>query len=143
MSRAENLMSGETKVRNLRADLAICEAATPGPWMWEEEQHQTYGTLYHPPEPYEPAYVYITVGDSDPIKIAEMWTPVYSVETDEGEKEKFLPGTQDANARFIAEAREGWPYAIRRALELEEEVQSLRTENAQLLEALSQRGCGL
>lgn len=47
------------------------------------------------------------------------------------------------DARFIAEARKGWPYAIRRALEAEAEVDRLRAENAMLLEALNQRGCGL
>ena len=102
MSQAENLMSGETKVRDLRTDLAICEAATPGPWTFDRVSVKR--------EEYALLLSYLS--------------------------------TQD-DLRFVAEARKGWPYAIRRALELEEEVQRLRTENAQLLEALSQRGCGL
>jgi hypothetical protein len=41
-------------------------------------------------------------------------------------------------ARFIAEAREGWPYAIRRALEAEAEVDRLRNELNILQEQLEQ-----
>lgn len=111
MSRAENLMSGETKVRDLRADLAICEAATPGPWA-------VCGR-------------YVV---RDKYELGNYRQAVFKAE--------HIPKIE-ADMRFAVEAREGWPYAIRRALELEEEVRRLRTENAQLLEALSQRGCGL
>ena len=42
-------------------------------------------------------------------------------------------------ARFIAEAREGWPYAIRRALEAEKEIDRLRNEISILQEQLAQK----
>lgn len=73
----------KNQARDLEADLAICEAATSGPWE------------------------------------------------------------NEANIRFAAEAREGWPYAIRRALAAEEEIDRLRNEISMLYEALNQRGCGL
>ncbi|WP_286892509.1 hypothetical protein [Thermobacillus sp.] len=43
------------------------------------------------------------------------------------------------DARFVAEAREGWPYAIRRALAAEAEVDRLRDEIRMLQEQLEQR----
>ena len=42
--------------------------------------------------------------------------------------------------QFIAEARTGWPYAIRRALEAEAEIDRLRDEIRMLQEQLEQRG---
>jgi len=42
---------------------------------------------------------------------------------------------------FIREALEGWPYAIRRALEAETEIDRLRNELNILQEQLEQRGC--
>lgn len=45
------------------------------------------------------------------------------------------------DARFITEARTGWPETIRYAMKLEEEIDRLREENAMLLEQLNQRGC--
>lgn len=42
---------------------------------------------------------------------------------------------------FAQEARTGWPYAIRRAMEAEAEVDRLRNELEILQEQLEQRGC--
>jgi hypothetical protein len=90
------------QARDLEADLAICEAATPGPWVADKStvkcQHYTLLITY--------------CG---------------------GQKE----------TAFAAEAREGWPYAIRRALAAEAEVDRLRDEIRMLQEQLEQRrrGC--
>lgn len=66
------------QARDLVADLAICEAATLGPWMASELDK---GVLI--------------VRDS---------------------------------AEFIAQAREGWPYAIRRAQQAEREYDRIHNE---------------
>ena len=92
------------KARDLEADLAICEAATPGPWeIWRCGCGHPACNQY-----------FINVTRSD--------------------------GRLDPqDAKFIAEAREGWPYAIRRALEAEAEVDRLRNELNILQEQLEQR----
>lgn len=81
----------ETK-RDLRADLELCEKATPGPWVFVDSSGAIYRTT--------------TVVEED--------------------------------IEFIAEAHEGWPHAIRRAIaaearvaELEAEVERLRRELAE------------
>ena len=99
--------ASKNQARDLEADLAICEAATPGPWLIDEANKGV-----------------MSIGDQEGFEIT---TDIL----------------RDEDAVFIAEAREGWPYAIRRALEAEAEVDRLRAENAMLLEALNQRGCEL
>jgi hypothetical protein len=75
------------KLRNLQADLAICEAATPGPWKVDKSLIEIDGyTLF----------------------ISYCATP--------------------RDLRFAAEAREGWPHAIRRALTAEARVAELERE---------------
>jgi hypothetical protein len=103
------MTTSKNQARDLEADLAICEAATPGPYTIEPCRcgHSACKFVF---------ICKITYSDG-----------------------RLLP----EDARFIAEAREGWPYAIRRALEAEAEIDRLRAENAMLLEALNQRGCGL
>lgn len=49
-------------------------------------------------------------------------------------------GIPEAGNKFIAAAREGWPYAIRYALKLEKEIDRLRNEIDILQEQLEQRG---
>jgi hypothetical protein len=94
-------MSIATQVRDLEADLAICEAATPGPWIFNGNE---------------------IVASND--------------------KRKGIAGAlADEDCRFIAEAREGWSYAIRRALEAEAEADRLRNEIQILQEQLEQRCC--
>ena len=89
------------KARDLEADLAICEAATPGPYRIKPCECGCGRVLLS-----------ITLTDG-----------------------RFLP----EDARFIAEAREGWPYAIRRALAAEAEVDRLRNELSILQEQLTQK----
>ncbi|WOZ39805.1 hypothetical protein [Paenibacillus polymyxa] len=84
-------------MRDLNADLALCEAATPGPW-------RVYGgkfgetNVYHPP--YDSHHKVVRDVDYD----------------------------HEADAHFIAEAREGWPEAIRRAIAAEGEVATLQRD---------------
>lgn len=79
--------------RDLHADLAICEAATAGPW-------ETSGCGSWSVE----------------TRISGITGEVY----------------EDADATLIAEAREGWPEAIRRAIEAEGTNDLLRQQFADL-----------
>ena len=88
------------QVRDLEADLAICEAATPGPWRINDDSR------------YSNCLVWGSRG-SGRGAIAEV--------------RDYNLSWRD-NVRFIAAAREGWPYAIRRALEAESEIDRLRNE---------------
>jgi len=76
------------QTRDLEADLAICEAATPGPWIIESSNVICRG------------YTLMIVA---------------------------YAGSQN-DISFVAEAREGWPYAIRRVMELEKELERVRNE---------------
>lgn len=78
--------------RDLKADLELCNKATPGPWVFNG----------------------ISVLGAHGLLIAR--TP------------------NDADAEFIAQAREGWPHAIDRAMRAEAEVEQLKGEIEQLLE---------
>ena len=73
-------------MRDLQADLQICNKATPGPWETE------YGAGY-------------CVINEDVIVCSDIW---------------------QNDAEFIAEAREGWPHAIERAIKAEAENAKLR-----------------
>ena len=86
------------KARDLEADLAICEAATPGPWTFDRVSVKR--------EEYAILLSYLSTRD---------------------------------DLRFVAEAREGWPYAIRRAMEAEKEIDRLRNEISILQEQLAQK----
>ena len=72
-------------MRDLQADLEICNKATPGPWIQDRCNVSAQGYT-----------LFIT----------------------------YVSGKNDA--QFIAAAREGWPYAIERAIKAEVEVERLR-----------------
>jgi len=88
------------KMRDLYADLAICNAATPGPWAADKGYEQSE----------RGNYVYSQAEGS-----------VVCAEQD---------GTDcvlsNEDARFIAEARTGWPHAIERALAAERKLAEIR-----------------
>ncbi|WP_178023068.1 hypothetical protein [uncultured Paenibacillus sp.] len=87
-------MTTETK-RDLAADLALCEAATPGPWF---------------------------VGGG----------PANEIRQPNGSRRRRITTPPDADgikdASFIAEAREGWPHAIRRAISAEDALKTAEAE---------------
>ncbi|SDW24396.1 hypothetical protein [Paenibacillus sp. PDC88] len=86
--------------RNLHADFTLCEAATPGPWFAQNnaDTWQLFGG---------------TLGVMQLIKAPKHGTN-YA---------EYWP--EEADAEFIAQAREGWPEAVRRAIEAEAEVERL------------------
>ncbi|PAD72399.1 hypothetical protein [Paenibacillus campinasensis] len=90
-------MTTENK-RDLAADLAICEAATDGPWEWLAD-----------------------IVDNDTLRGDGGYVCHF------GSEYRGLAGEEpyEDDKRFIAEAREGWPEAIRRAMAAEEQVGAL------------------
>lgn len=86
----------ETK-RDLLHDLAICEAATDGPWRRLTKYEQAV--------------------------VGEGMIDVITACGDDMARVDIEPEDE----RFIIEAREGWPEAIRRAIEAEAEVMRLNT----------------
>ncbi|WP_279041746.1 hypothetical protein [Brevibacillus borstelensis] len=103
--------------RDLQADLKICEAATPGPWRMNDSDMYEDNIVWGPKGP--------------------GYGAVARVENDYPRK----PRINDA--RFVAEAREGWPETIRYAMSLEREIDRLRNELDIFQEQLEQRGCGV
>ena len=90
-------------MRDLLRDLELCKKATPGPWIALPETCGPDGMEVYQEESMG---CICLVGDPCP----------------RGENRP------TENMHFIAEAREGWPHAIERALEAEAEVEKLRAE---------------
>ncbi|MGG3873114.1 hypothetical protein [Brevibacillus laterosporus] len=87
-------------MRDLNADLEICNAATKGPWSWCGDK---FGDLV-------------------------VYSPkLRGFHNNGGEIAQLDYGNQE-DARFIVEARAGWPHAIERALEAERRVAELKAE---------------
>jgi len=86
-------------MRDLKADLEICNRATRGPW-----------DIYHE---------FNTRQNGTERGIAS--AGIYS-----NNKDKTVYDTNINNAEFIAQAREGWPHAILRAIKAEAELAKLR-----------------
>src|SRR5262245_7657798 len=91
------------RARDLAADLALCETATPGPWYTVELPWRAQG-----------CGTYVVAGNPDP----HVGRPVLdSIEIDEWDAEEEGPdySQSDSDLAFAAAARTGWPAAIRRA----------------------------
>jgi hypothetical protein len=78
--------------RDFAADLALCEAARPGPWLFEGREGSHVGVSC----PSGDVYGYLHDPDT----------------------QDFVDAQVVADWRFIAAAREGWPAAIREVLQL-------------------------
>jgi hypothetical protein len=85
----------EDMARDLAADLKTCEAARPGPWTHEYFAAHDQHDVAHGPP------------------------------DDASERFSILEELTSEDAELIAEARQGWPAAIRRAMAAEAEVQRL------------------
>ena len=99
--------------RDLKADLELCNKATPGPWEICLGSGVSFCTA---------------VMTADGRYMICYCLPDWFL--DEG----VAPENHVPNLQFIAEAREGWPHAIERARRAEAEVERLRGELEQLLE---------
>ena len=98
-------------MRNLQKDMETCQRATPEPW---EIHRNDVGDEYACIVPTE-------IYDSDGF-------PVVSYEGGLAPDCNWKAETLEANANFIVAAREGWPEAIIRAMEAEEENAELKQE---------------
>lgn len=101
-------------MRDLQADLEICNNATPGPWHWTPEEigcDAGTGWWGEPPSVILPQVMGNINGKG------------------------FVVWSND-DAGFIAASREGWPHAIERALKAEAEVERLKEEAHQDIEWL-------
>lgn len=91
--------------RDLSEDLQICDAASEGPWWYEELNPDHCGKYVN---------IHRVIMDFG-----------YSPDIDDQSAcGGFPPCAEDE--RFIAEARTGWPHAIQRAITAETEVERLR-----------------
>ena len=90
------------KLRDLKADLKLCNKATLGPW----QSNKSCGDNHYPNN-----YVWGEKG------------PGYGTVAKAGVDYPSIPREHDAE--FIAQAREGWPHAIERAIKAEALVREL------------------
>ena len=88
-------------MRDLKRDKEICDKATKGKWRVEKTYHEESG--------YEEFIKKIEIICRNGVITAMSWS-----------------NPAEADAQFIASAREGWPYAIDRAIAAEAEVERLR-----------------
>lgn len=95
--------------RDLPKDLEICNAATPGPWEWQEDRWN---------------------GGYSGMSGAEDASVIYPSHCNDGDDGAawFDDFPSEADRLFIAAAREGWPHAIKRAIDAEAEVKELDAE---------------
>jgi hypothetical protein len=91
-------------MRDLQKDLEICNKATQGPWYWTPEEIECDPETGWWGEP--PSVMLPQVMGDDNGKGFVVWS--------------------NDDAEFIAQAREGWPHAIERAIKAEAEVERLR-----------------
>jgi hypothetical protein len=127
--RGMNEPTPEDLSRDLAAELALCGEATPGPWVYPvpgATSAEAIGAAL-PAAPGHPR---------------RRGTRVVATS-----RLAFKSSRQcEADAVFIAAAREGWPAALRRALAAEAEVARLRAtlaEIADLPPAREDEGCGI
>ncbi|WP_339273813.1 hypothetical protein MKY59_21710 [Paenibacillus sp. FSL W8-0426] len=97
-------MTNEYK-RDLHADLALCEAATPGHWRYVTVSDDDNGSVV----------------DRDGVCVMDFGISpdIYDQTSSAGSP------PDDLNMAFILESREGWPGAIRRAIEAERWLKAL------------------
>ena len=109
------------KKRDLKADLELCNKATPGPWyagVTDDERFMNLHYVTTEPRSYrhdgERAFVEGLIRRDKVVAITLLQTP------------RFVDCWQfGENTRFIAQAREGWPHAIERAIKAESLVREL------------------
>lgn len=120
MSEKEQLADGSTPgARNLEEDLATCNAATPGPWRaCGPVRREDVVREEAPAWTDAPCGLTATVWEVG--QVGDNYAPGLAV-VNSNEKR-----TAEPNARFIAEAREGWPSAILSAMESQRVYRRLR-----------------
>ena len=98
-------------MRDLKADLELCNRATPEPWTFHEVEFQCGWDEC----PYEKKREDNSCLKCDGVEIYQSAFVPEVLTLSCGEYD----GMNDADAEFIAQSREGWPYAIERAIKAE------------------------
>ncbi len=119
-------------MRDLEKDLALCEAATPGPWKDEPAEGPWSQGITGPRGA---AWVFLDGHGHFP-RVNRPNDPEVSLLAGGpvGSAVCLLYEGGEIDAAFIAAAREGWPEAIRRAMAAEAEVERLKRRITQLAE---------
>jgi hypothetical protein len=107
-------------MRDLKADLEICNKATPGPWGKTQSEGDCSGWNC-------PRNMEVCDEDCPMCEEYELYKGAWLEGPDYIEIGDYSYFT-DKDAEFIAEAREGWPEAIARAIKAEAEVERLKTD---------------
>lgn len=110
-------------MRDLKADLAICDKATSGPWEATSESDEDVRVCQIENE--ECVCCLALMGD-------------YNWEKEEWKEGSIKQWNKDAE--FIAASREGWPEAIERAIKAEAELALLRKVATAAAGVVKQRG---
>lgn len=106
--------------RDLKADLALCEARTKGPVRWQKFGDQYYLTGQYRLRP----IIFATIEIGGKIHISNR----------DAKKDLLMPlDPNHPDSRFVEEAWDGWPDTIRYAQELEAEIERLKAEVKQIL----------
>lgn len=95
-------------MRDLKADLEICSKATPGPWRTEEQV--SYVSVY------SDAVRHVNCMHNREGKVLVYINRLEVLDEDGRFKHWDVEQQDIKDAEFIAQAREGWPYAIEQAL---------------------------
>lgn len=103
--------------RDLKADLELCNRATPEPWTFHEVEFQCGWDEC----PYEKKREDNSCLKCDGVEIYQSAFVPEVLTLGCGEYD----GMNDADAEFIAQAREGWPHAIERAIRAEKQLEEL------------------
>jgi hypothetical protein len=118
--------------RNLEADLRLCEAASPGPWFWlQDEGGPDRVFLEHTCD--FPGSLHEGLGHS-PEECGFTVLECFDVEELDDEERPHRADNRPSpeDAAMIAAARDGWPAAIRRAIAAERRVAELEAELSRL-----------
>lgn len=104
-------------MRDLQKDLEICQSATPGPWEIRGDA----------PYSVDGKVIFHGRGNKNRTIARFPYGNIIGKPKGWGKKDKAYQQLL-VNIEFIAEAREGWPKAIKRATDAEEENTKLKTE---------------
>lgn len=94
--------------RDLHADLAIAEAATPGPWRLSTDTYDDWGM--------------VRADDDMPVASTMMYARTTQEAMEAARQQKSSPEEITANGLAIASNRMAAPAAMRRAIEAEEAI---------------------
>ena len=104
--------------RDLKADLELCNKVTEGPWICDLR----VGCVAVYPENIGRVNC---MGDSEGKRL--FYRNGFQVKDENGYFKEWCVKPQDVDdAEFIAQAREGWPHAIERALEAEAKLEKAK-----------------